>query len=397
MSPSLWPPYGSLQGQSSVEGLGTSDSLSIPILPAADIAEHDYIGFGDPPSHLGLNYLDMLSIPISVPFPNDSNSYSSIQSLSPRLDDEHILVDYYNRHLSSFFSMKPSNSTWNFYSYAIRSTKDQPDSPLRHSILAWTSAHLMLKNQSASEDTRYWHYSRARSAVNDLLSELAMEDGPSRPPQSTSKKLSILLSTSLFLSYCDVVSGDNKALASGLARIKRLLESQWERLRERLGPLESRILVWLAYLDLRSSFWIAAEPSQPMPASNEAVGQNRARERGELFNFLMNRKGISSLRSSRGGRYYLTECFGASYPEQELKDDLLQEPAKLLSDDAMSIFSNILEFEAWEDTVCPKSSNHGPLMEELRCAKIQAIRANIARVRAVRISCSLRGYLRHVN
>ncbi|KAL1866816.1 hypothetical protein VTK73DRAFT_4515 [Phialemonium thermophilum] len=295
----------------------------------------------------------------------------SISSLSSLLDHDRTLVDYYKRHLSSFFSVKTSTSTsWNFYSYAIQSAERQLDSPLRHGILAWTSAHLILKNQESSEDSRYHHYARARSALDELLAELASDaESLSRSRQAMSTRLNMILSATLFLGYSNVVSGDNDALVSSLTGVTRILQARWEQLRDALGPLESRILVWLAYLDVRASLW--------------TMGRRDCRgERGGLFHFLRSQKGFSSLRSDTGGRYYLTECFGSSYPERELKDDLLQEPAKLLSDEAMSIVSDILRFEDWDDKVGSRGLEDRALIEELRWAKIQAIRSNIARVRA---------------
>ncbi|CAM1503506.1 Fc.00g010970.m01.CDS01 [Cosmosporella sp. VM-42] len=236
------------------------------------------------------------------------------------------------------------------------STEPHPDSPLRHGILAWTSAYLILTDQSSSGEALYRHYATARSAANGLLAELAVEADVLGFSPATSKKLNLLLSTCLFLGFCDVLSGDIEALASSLSGIRRLLESHWEQFRERLGSLESRILIWLAYLDLRSNFWMSTKPNRPQDSRH--------------FDPLV------------GGQYYLSECFGPLYPEQELKEDLLQEPAKLLSDDALSIFSKILELETWENDIRCRDTYLQSLVEELRCAKLQAIRADIARVRA---------------
>ena len=347
ISPITWGPHpGTVR---SVAGL-TSSVLNCLDAPALSIPDTPF----SVPSGAG------------IPFP---------PALSPTLDDERTLIEYYKSHLSSFFSIKSSSptssSSWNFYSYAILSTECQLDSPLRHGILAWTSAHLILTDKSPSLGSMlYRHYARARSATNDLLEELTMEGDALASSPHTAKKLNILLSTCLFLSFCDALSGDIEALADSLSAIKVLLESHWDQVRQRLGSLDSRILIWLSYLDLRTSFWKSAKPG---------VGRGR----GELFRFLRNQTRFSSLRSTYTGRYYLTECFGPAYPEEELKEDLLHEPAKMLSDDALSIFSRILEFETWDDDMRTGGLSSGSLIEELRCAKLQAIQADIARARAV--------------
>jgi hypothetical protein len=230
----------------------------------------------------------------------------------------------------------------------------------------------------------YRHYTRAKIAVHDLFAQLTAEGagGSSAAPQTPSKTLSMLLSTSLFLSFCEIVTDDIGALWEGLSKIRTLLVSQWGRMRENIGPLESRILVWLAYIDLRSNFWIAAQPSTRVRPSGSS-GQGAVAGRGELFSFLMNQKGVSPLRTNHSGRYYLTECFGSSYPEKELRDDLVQEPAKLLSDESLTIFSRILAFETWEDAMRERGSLDELLIQELRRVRLQALRADIARVRAV--------------
>ena len=385
--------YSGINEQLSLVGADSSRSVEVSnsaldsnLENMSTIDEPSHVNLGETSPGIGFGSLTALSSAAETTVLDVMHFSPPMRTLSPRPDDELLLINHYKRHLSSFFSVKSSDSTsWNFYTYALMSTEGLSDSPLRHSILAWTSAHLILQNRTSSGETLdalYHHYARARSAVNELLKELAREAEYPMSPQVTSKKLNTVLSTSLFLSFCDIVSDDTEALADGLAKVKTLLVSQWRRLRESLGPLESRVLVWLAYLDLRSNFWTTIHPLLPSSTSGVAR-QGHVCERGELFNFIMNQKGFSSLRSMRGGRYYLTECFGSSYPEDELRDDLLQEPAKLLSDDVLSILSRILEFETWDDGIMTRFSDHESLIQELKEAKLQAIRADIARVRVV--------------
>lgn len=305
-------------------------------------------------------------------------------------DSDRFLVVYYKRNLSSFFSVKSYSSrlttisalsssysskslphdpsspsqvpVWNFYSYAIRAAEEQPDSPLSHSILAWTSAHLILRNRYTSDGhAQFRHYARARSAVDELREEL-MSSKHSHHGSSIKKKgttpLRMLLATTLFLAYGDILSGDCTRLVESLSGITQLLASDWPRFRAELGPIEARILVWLSYLDLRARMWA------PPPLSGKNKGSKRSAESNmSLFNFLQSHNGtlttsgISALRAHhRDGvsspesdddesvsavshsKYYLTECFGSALPPRELEEDLLQEPAKMLSDEIMGVY-----------------------------------------------------------
>ncbi|EPE10847.1 c6 zinc finger domain containing protein [Ophiostoma piceae UAMH 11346] len=354
-------------------------------------------------------------------------------------DSDRSLVVYYRRNLSSFFSVKSypsslsytlptsrlttisalsaaysSNSSppdssasshvpvWNFYSYAIRAAEEQPDSPLSHSILAWTSAHLILRNRYTSDGhAQFRHYARARAAVDELRDEL-MSSRPSSH-KGTKKQgtppLRMFLATTLFLAYGDILSGDCAGLVESLSGVTQMLASDWPRFRAELGPIEARILVWLSYLDLRARMWA------PPPRTDKKHKSSTGSGNTSLFNFLqahngtLTTSGISALRAHhRDGAtspesdsdenqgavarrsYYLTECFGSALPARELEEDLLQEPAKMLSDEIMGVYATISTLEGWIAGIDWDEDQN--LLMDLRNAKIQAIRANIARIHA---------------
>lgn len=83
----------------------------------------------------------------------------------------------------------------------------------------------------------------------------------------------------------------------------------------------------------------------------------------------------------------MSDCYGDSYPRTELQEDLLQEPCHRKCDDILSIFGTLNAFERWNEEH-PLVENADSMIEEFRVAKIQALRANISRVRAVRLSSS---------
>ena len=370
-----------------------------------------------------------------------SRSQSPALSTSSAGDDDsdRSLVVYYKRNLSSFFSVKSDSSllsymspssrlptisalsaayscsspppdssssshvpVWNFYSYAIRAAEEQPDSPLSHSILAWTSAHLILRNRYTSDGhAQFRHYARARAAVDELREEL-MSPRPS-PHNSITKPgtppLRMFLATTLFLAYGDILSGDCAGLVDSLSGVTQMLASDWPRFRAELGPIEARILVWLSYLDLRARMWA------PPPRTDRKHKTSTNSDNTSLFHFLqahngtLTTSGISALRAhrrdgatrpelyddeARGAvaqkSYYLTECFGSALPARELKEDLLQEPAKMLSDEIMGVYATISTLEGWIAGI--DWDQDQSLLMDLRDAKIQAIRANIARIHA---------------
>lgn len=304
-------------------------------------------------------------------------SPSLIHSPTSRPDDTPKLIDYYKRNLSTFWSSVPT--AWSFYGYAIKSTENILDSPLRHSILAWSSAHLVVKGERAFADLQMQHYARASSIVDSLVD--AVQETTLVPPSTTSLNMNLrmLLSTSLFLCYSDLVSGDTRALADRLSRIEAMLETHWTQLEKALGSLELRILLWLAYVHLRTNMW-----GRITPTTGQAPSQSSRRmETHDLWDLLMKKKGPADMRWTSGKGYYLTDCYGSSLPKERLEECLQLEPYKRTSDDAMGLYSTIRDFEIWEKEMQSRNVVDQSLVEELRTAKIQAIKANIARIQSV--------------
>ncbi|KAF7544935.1 hypothetical protein G7046_g9677 [Stylonectria norvegica] len=164
---------------------------------------------GKCPSSLLFSEVDALLIPTNTTFPPGLNLQYSIRNLSPSRYGDRTLVDDYMYHLSSFLSIKASN----FDSYSIHFMERYVDSPLRHGILAWTSVHLIVTDQSLSGDAVYRHYARGRSLDSDPLAELAVEADFLGLSPLPSKKPVMLLSTCLLLGFCIVLSGNIEALA----------------------------------------------------------------------------------------------------------------------------------------------------------------------------------------
>jgi hypothetical protein len=265
-------------------------------------------------------------------------------------------------------------SPWNPYRYMLDTTKDRPNAPLRHAILSWVCSYLTCREQNQSYSGAAYYVS-ASSSINDLIEELSISSTAllhNRRNSRNAEKLYMLLSTAFFLSNCDLMLCDYVSLHTRLASVKDLFQNHWAQLAPSLGTLESRLLIWLAYLDLRSSLFTKQKRNI----------LDNVKPQSDLLKTLVELDAFPSLRRYPEGQSYLSESFGESYPKDEIEEDLVQEPCHLKCDDILSIFSSLNVFEAWNDEFM-RSGGDDPMMLELREAKIQAFRANIARVRAV--------------
>jgi hypothetical protein len=282
------------------------------------------------------------------------------------------LLHRYENHMPNLLTSK--NSPWNPYRYMLNSTQDTPDSPLRHGILSWTCSYISYREQNPTYSGAAYYVS-ASGSISSLLQELTISTGslvPTRRNEKTAEKLYMLLSTAFFLCQCDMMLCDYSSMQSRLDSIKNLFERHWTHLSPSLGSLESRLLIWLAYLDLRSSLF--SKQNRPLVESRQG--------NHDLLHTLVKLKAFPSLRAYPEGESYLSESFGGNYPRDEIEEDLIQEPCHIKCDDILSVLSSLSAFESWDDAVA-RHRIGDPMIEELRTSKIEALRANIARIRAV--------------
>lgn len=283
-------------------------------------------------------------------------------------------LDQYESNMPQLLTAK--TSPWNPYSYMLNSTRDCPESPLRYGILSWTCCYLSCREQNTTFSGSAY-YTSASSALKDIISELAggnTSEGFSSRTSKTSEKLYMMLSTAYFLSQCDIMLCNYRPLYDRLDSIKELFEDHWSEISGCLNTLDRRLLTWLAYLDLRSSLF----------GNQKYRRLGRSKRQKDLISVLIDLDGLSSLRVVSGGQSYLSACYGDNYPATELQDDLRQEPCHTKCDDVLSIFSSLNCFETWDEEH-PMGSGD-PMLEELRSTKVQTLRANLSRIRAVSIS-----------
>jgi hypothetical protein len=244
-------------------------------------------------------------------------------------------------------------SLWNPYRYMLDTTKDRPNSPLRHAILNWVCSYLTCREQNQSYSGAAY-YVLASSSINDLIEELSASSTTllyNRRNGRIAEKLYMLLSTAFFLSNCDLMLCDYVSLHTRLASVKDLFQSHWAQLALSLGTLESRLLIWLAYLDLRSSLFTKQKQNR----------LDNGKPQSDLLKTLVELDAFPSLRWYPEGQSYLSESFGESYPKDEIEEDLVQEPCHLKCDDILSIFSSLNAFETWNDEFM-RSGGDNPMM-----------------------------------
>jgi len=179
----------------------------------------------------------------------------------------------------------------------------------------------------------------------------------------------MLLAATFFLSHCDIMSCDPARFCERMETLKSLLIGNWGSFQKALTAMSSRLLLWLAYLELRASLWGGHQRDiQPYQAPHKS-----------LLDILEDHAALPTFYIK--SRAYLRECFGNTYPKAELDEDLMQQAGNLKLLDIMSVFSLLVSFEKWNDSLSPENLQSSDI-QELRNAKIRLLRAEIARIRA---------------
>ncbi|KAJ9137555.1 hypothetical protein NKR23_g9071 [Pleurostoma richardsiae] len=135
-------------------------------------------------------------------------------------------------------------------------------------------------------------------------------------------------------------------------------------------------------MDLRASLFRGrtALTCSTCGSSNDTDSSSRGRQK-DFLTVLVDLEALPVLHNYPAGQSYLSECFSSSYPTREIDDDLIQEPCHRKCDDVLSILSSLKTFEQWDDEYGERTMTDS-MLAELRSAKIQALRANIARIKA---------------
>lgn len=270
--------------------------------------------------------------------------------------------------------LSTKESIWSCFHYLVNSAQAIPNSPLCHAILGWTYAYLSRSTSSStSESSRAAHYAAASTSIQMLSEELCGNSACSVLAWRTvnrSDQLSLYVSSTFFLCHHDLMRGDFASFADRMHKTKIIFQRHWAE-GTTPGPIESRIVIWLAFLELRFFFLAGEKFFGPGPES-------------DLMTILVNAKAISALRRVRNRQSVLSECFGNGLPQEENEEDLWKDRCRLKYDDLMYYLAKVRHFEIWDNMGREDRGDAGEsLLQELREAKVEALRAELGKLHAV--------------
>lgn len=267
-----------------------------------------------------------------------------------------------------FLSTK--QSIYTCFHYIVNSARALPNSPLCYAILSWVYAYLarLSAGQACSRDE---HYTAASDGIRCLVAELTTTASAHDiwKPTNVSEQLSSYLSATFFVCQYDLMEGNFSAFLTRISDTKSLFRRLWVD-RTLPGPVESRVLIWLAFLELRFYF-LGGERYAP------ADGQT------DLMTLLEETKALSALRQSRTKKSTLSKVFPDGLPQEEAEEDLRKERCRARFDDIMCYLANLRRFMAWDRMSSQRVNIDTALLNELRDAKVQALHADLRRLQAV--------------
>lgn len=267
--------------------------------------------------------------------------------------------------------LSTKESIWSCFHYLVNSARAIPNSPLCHGILSWTYAYLSRSNATL-ESARAEHYATASASVQLLSNELcgSPDSGPSAwRTVNRSDQLSLYVSSTFFLCHHDLMTGHYASFATRMYKSKTILQRHWAE-GTTPGAIESRIVIWLAFLELRFFFLGGEIFSDPGP-------QN------DLMTILTDLKAVPVLRRVHNQQSVLSECFGNGLPQEENEEDLRKDRCRLKFDDLMYYLARVRRFEIWDTEHEQRRLAGEALLQELRDAKVEALRAELGRLQAV--------------
>ncbi|ATY63965.1 Fungal transcriptional regulatory [Cordyceps militaris] len=265
-----------------------------------------------------------------------------------------------------FLSTK--QSIYTCFHYLVHSAQAIPNSPLCHAILGWVYAYLT-QLTAGSTSSRDEHYSAASEGLRVLVAEL-MAPLPQAiwRRASTSEQLSSYLSTTFFVCQHDLMTENFSSFLTRIGEAKSVFQHHWAD-GTLPGPVESRIVIWLAFLELRFFF-----------LGGEAYA--RAEDPKDFMTLLDEAKALPMLRRARTQKSVLSEMFPHNLPQEEDEEDLRKDRCRVQFDEFMCHLAKMRRFAAWNMMQGQHPNPDSALLKELREAKVEALHANLRRLQA---------------
>lgn len=273
--------------------------------------------------------------------------------------------------------LSTKKSIWTCFHYLVNSARAVPNSPLCHAILGWAYAYLSQLN-AGPDASRAEHYGTASAAIRILSQELSGNTVTSQSlwnGTNPTDLLSLYVSSTFFLCQHDLMTGDFGTFMDRLQDAKLVFQRMWAE-GTTPGPIESRIVIWLAFLELRFYF-----------LGGGMFVQSTAEK--DFMTILMELKALPLLRRIRTQTSILSECFGNGLPQEENEEDLRKDRCRGKFDDLMFYLAKCRSFEAWDDKFREQLKTGDYLAQELRQAKIEVLEADMKRLQAASIPLSV--------
>lgn len=388
-----------LQCESSLEQNFKSWNADTPIsqkesLPSAvlhhetesgELATADDARLEVPGINLSFNLIDYIFTDLATEItPDDINSFNfdwAVQRDEGTADSRMVMpggvqdapdgtVDQAISKVPGWLSTK--QSIWTCYHYLINSARAIPDSPLCQAILGWSYTYLSLLGTANIDGRGDDHYTAASRALQPLFNELSK--GPvvvgshSSSEQHATDQLSLYISCTFFLCQQDLMTGNAISFTARLADVKAAFQKCWSR-HITPGPVESRIVIWLAFLEQRFIY-----------LSGEKLS---AADDKDLITILWDSKALRVLRPLRTRVSALGDLFGNELPPEENEEDLKREQCRVKYDDLMLYLTKVRHFEEWDNRLREKIEAGDEMAVELREAKVAALHADMLRLQAV--------------
>ena len=268
--------------------------------------------------------------------------------------------------------LSTKQSIWTCFHYLVNSAQKIPDSPLCHAILGWAYAYLCLLGAANTSELRNQHYTAASRAIQAIADELVeghnLNAGQRWHCETIADQLSLYISCTFFLCQHDLMVGYFDAFMSRNASTKAIFRRCWSR-KITPGPIESRIVIWLAFVELRF-FYLCGHIAGDL-------------EEKDLMTVLAESKAIRVLRPVRTSLSALGECFGRDLPPEENEEDLKKDRCRVKFDDLMLYLAKLRRFEAWTESMKPRIEAGDLMLRELNDAKVDALEAELLRLQAV--------------
>ncbi|OAA66319.1 Fungal transcriptional regulatory protein [Cordyceps fumosorosea ARSEF 2679] len=265
--------------------------------------------------------------------------------------------------------MSTKQSIYTCFHYLVHSAQAIPNSPLCHAILGWVYAYLA-RLSAGTASSRDEHYTAASEGIRALVTELT---APLLPElwrrTNTSERLSSYLSATFFVCQHDLMMENFSSFIKRIGEAKMVFQHHWAD-RTLPGPVESRIVIWLAFLELRFFF---------------LGGERYASTDGQkVFMTILDEetKALPTLRRARTQKSVLSEMFPDNLPQEEDEEDLRKDRCRVQFDDFMCHLAKMRNFAAWDAMQAQRRDADSSLLKELREAKVEALHANLRRLQA---------------